>query len=77
MYPKNQVIQFPNGKWGFVGKVSPELAFITKEGNKPSEKQIEVAKHCGPGIVGLKSRVWNTQEEATTEAQNLKLKYNI
>jgi hypothetical protein len=51
------VIQYPTKRWGFVGTVPACLAYT----NTPEE----IRKYHGMGITGkLKTRVWNTKEEA-------------
>lgn len=66
--PRNSLMQFPSGKWGFVGKVDAHLMYVTKEGTTPTEAQFRAAAQMGPGIVGLKTRTWHTEEEAITDA---------
>ena len=62
--PPNALIKNPAGTWSFVGAVSPELAYVTRDGGTPTAQQLEDARSFGPGIVGLRSRVWQTREEA-------------
>jgi hypothetical protein len=35
------LIEFPSGRWGFVGHVPGELAFVTKDGKMPTDEQVE------------------------------------
>lgn len=56
------VIQFPSGRWGFVGSVPPSLAF---EG---SPEEIAKALKFGPGFAKVTTRSWET-EQAALEAK--------
>lgn len=62
--PANVVNQFPSGRWGFVGRVNAELAYVTNDGQAPSQKQIENAQRFGPGIAGLRPRTWASKSDA-------------
>ena len=42
----NSLIQLPTGDWGFVGEVDVRLAFVRKDGSAPTEKQLDIARHC-------------------------------
>ena len=66
------VIQFPSGKWGFVGRVPAALSFEYE-----SEDDVRNAAACGPGLARriaeragrrFGTRVWDTKEEALTSA---------
>jgi len=51
--------------WSFAGSGIPAvLAYSTKDGKVPSESQFKAAAHCGPGIAGIKTRTWDTKEDA-------------
>ena len=39
--PANEIIQFPTGKWGFVGRVSLSLLFCRKDGVALTESDEE------------------------------------
>lgn len=58
------VIQYPTGRWGFVGRVPAALSYAQKDGSAPTAKQLDAAAHCGPGFAGLKPRSWETRESA-------------
>lgn len=67
------IIQYPSGRWGFVGSVPPELAVETNDGSL-----VEVGALCGIGIAKriaerrgkyFRARVWETREAAEAEAQ--------
>lgn len=74
-FTEANVIKFPSGKFGFVGKVPVELAF-----EYDSIEDVKIAQHSGPRIAGLiaakegrvfKTRVWNTKEDALRSAHNI------
>jgi hypothetical protein len=69
------VIQFPSGRWGFVGQVPEALAI---ESSNP--ELARVAKQCGMTIARaiakrtsdiIRERVWDTKEAALAEAAAL------
>ena len=62
--PENVLRQYPTGRWGFCGSVAAELAFVTKDGGTPTESQLDAARHCGPGIAGLRPRTWDSKAAA-------------
>ncbi len=68
--PKNVVIQFPSGKWGFVGSVSVSLLYLLDGEIVSTDVQIaEVRKwHGVPFQKRLKTRVWDTKEDAERAA---------
>lgn len=65
------LIQFPTKDYGFAGSIPVELAFVGKDGSVPTERQLEIARHCGPGFAKLKTRAWPTAAEALAEAKRL------
>jgi hypothetical protein len=69
--PTNHIIQYPSGRWGFVGAMHAELAYITKDGGTPTERQLHAAKLAGPAVAGLKTRSWATKEDAIEAAKAL------
>jgi hypothetical protein len=62
--PQNVLMQGSNGKWFFRGSVRADLLYLTKDGKAPSLKDFQNAASFGAGIVGLRSRVWNSEAEA-------------
>lgn len=56
------VIQFPSGRWGFVGSVPEALAF---EG---TAEEIQKARQFGPGFAKVKAVSFATKEDAIAEA---------
>ena len=63
------LIQFPSGRWGFAGQVPAVLAYIRKDGLPLTEKDVDNAAIAGPGIAGLKTRSWATEDEAKRAAR--------
>ena len=62
------VIECPNGKFTFVGSVPEVLAYTG-----PADA-IAIGRQMGMGFVrhrGVRTRVWNTREEAIAEAATL------
>lgn len=68
------VIQYPSGRFGFVGKVPQELA------HRGHPDDLEIARICGPGLArkfaARNSRVfeslsWETKEAAIQAAADL------
>lgn len=65
--PAHELIQ-SNGHWLFVGSVDACLAYQTKDGQTPTDQQLEDARKFGPGIIGLRARSWPTREAAVSAA---------
>jgi hypothetical protein len=72
--PPHALIQHPSGVWSFVGRVDARLSYLRKDGSKPSEEELRKAAQFGPGLVGLKTRVWATRAEAEQAAAELGIK---
>lgn len=62
------LIQYPSGKFGFVGRVPAVLAYVWED-----ESDLQAAAQCGPGIARkiaerngrtFSTRVWDTEAEA-------------
>jgi len=68
-YSKNTLMKAPSGRWIFVGSVHKNLSYMKKDGTEPTEKDIQDAMHVGPGIIGLKTKSWNTPLEALETAK--------
>lgn len=62
--PENDVIQFPTGRWGFVGRVRADLAYVAKDGTPATEEQLDTAQRFGPRLAGVTTRTFDTREEA-------------
>lgn len=66
------LIQFPSGKWGYVGSVPAALAFEWED-----DGDLKIALRSGPGIAlkiaeregrTFRTRVWDTEAEARAAA---------
>jgi len=65
------LIKFPSGKWGFVGSVPVNLRY---DPTPTAEQVVEIKQVSTPALVlkryGIKTRVWNSREEAIEAAEN-------
>ena len=59
-------IQYPTGRWGFVGDVPMGLAYVQADGQPLTEDQMDAIQQCGPGILGqkVKAVTFGSREEA-------------
>jgi hypothetical protein len=63
------VMKYPSGKYGFVGRVPAELAYIHADGSAltPSEQK-DIAESQSPALTckkyGIKTRVFETEQQA-------------
>ena len=66
------VNQYPSGRWGFVGKVPADLAYVANKA-----EYVAIAQLSGPGIArkiaareggSFETRTWSTQSEAVEAA---------
>ena len=70
--PTNEIIQFPSGKWGFVGRVSISLIYSRKDDTTLTpEDEAEIVRLNSVGgrfVTGkgtaFKRLVWDTREDA-------------
>lgn len=69
--PNNNVIQYPSGRWGFVGSVCTDLCYMQQDGSPPTNKQLDTARHCGPGFANLRARTFATEADALQAAADL------
>ena len=69
--PNSNVIQYPTGRWGFVGRVSAALAVVQLDGSPATEKQIVTAKQFGPRLAHVKDRTFATKADALQAAADL------
>lgn len=60
--PSNALIQFPSGRWGFVGRVDARLSM------SGTPEEIETARRFGEGLSKAKRLSWATREEAVAAA---------
>lgn len=77
--PANEIIQFPTGKWGFVGRVSLSLSFGRKDGTPlTDEDEVEIARlhsHGARFVTGrgtpFKLLVWDTRADAESALETV------
>jgi hypothetical protein len=67
------VIRYPSGKYGFVGRVPADLAYVKTDGAIPSEDECrEVAQASFRAMVckrlGIKTRVFESEQAARDAA---------
>lgn len=62
--PENIPLQFPSGRWGFVGSIRADLAYVQADGTPATETQLETARKFGPRLAHLKTRSFVTKAEA-------------
>jgi hypothetical protein len=68
------VTRYPSGKYGFVGRVPSDLAYVKEDGTTPTEQECqEVAQASFRAMVckrlGIKTRVFETEEAAREAAK--------
>jgi hypothetical protein len=68
---KNTLIQYPSGKWGFVGRVHEDLSYTMKDGSPLTAAARAAIHQAGPGFAPVKSLAWETPEEATAYAHSI------
>jgi hypothetical protein len=62
--PANNLIQYPGGRWGFVGRVNARLAYTRKDGSLLTDEDVKTLATCqSPGLL-FKCRSFATAEEA-------------
>lgn len=62
---EKSVIKNPAGTYHIVGSGIPaNLAYVAKDGTPATDKQIADAKRFGPQLAGVKTRTWETRDEA-------------
>lgn len=65
------VIEYPNGGFGFVGSVPAQLAYVSKEGESISNELIEKQMRLPASYRSIKTRSWNTKQDAIEAAKQL------
>lgn len=75
-YAKNCLMEFPTGRWGFVGSVDSRLAYVQQDGSKPTAKQLDTAHRCGPGLAKLCKMTWLGEAEAGAAAAAIGVEIN-
>lgn len=68
------VIDYPNGRWGFVGRVPADLMYAHKDGTACSEEELlELRRSSNPAMsmnqLKVKTLSWATKEEAVAAAE--------
>ena len=59
------VMQFPTGRWGFVGAVPAALAWQRKDGAPMTAADWHTVKHCSaPAMFGYKAVTFDTEAAA-------------
>jgi hypothetical protein len=83
-FPENQLLDFPSGKWGFVGNVDARLGHVYKDGRElgdplsdEDEAEMQKAKSFGVGFTDLKTRVFHSPYDAMAAAKKLGLGITI
>jgi hypothetical protein len=79
--PDNVLIDYPTGKWGFVGHVDVRLCWVMEDGSfVPPDVCQRIVESCYPAMVrkahGVKTRAFDTREEAVAFAAELGLAAN-
>jgi hypothetical protein len=70
--PTNQLIDFPSGRWGFVGRAHAQLSWVKKDGEELSEEDIPILMDASnPSMLGYKQRSFKTVYEAFMAAKRL------
>jgi hypothetical protein len=67
--PPNCLIRNPAGSFSFVGSVDARLGYVCKDGSAPTDEQLRKAAQFGPGLIGLRTRTYPTQEAAIAAAE--------
>lgn len=65
------LIQNPSGTFSFVGSVPCKLAYVTKDGNFVTDEEVKSQMRLPANYRTIKSRVFQSQDEAWTEAARL------
>jgi hypothetical protein len=67
------LMQNPNSTWSFVGRVPVKLGYLTNDGQEVSDElAAKIAEANIPAMLA-KKRVFKSQDEALTAAQNMGL----
>lgn len=67
------LIQYPTGRFGFVGAVPADLAYIGTDGQPLTAELYAKVRDFGPGMFrdAVKTRTWPTREAALADAAQL------
>lgn len=76
MYPINQLIRYPSGRWGFVGRVDGRLAYTYKDGRliDSSFDMDALVRASNPAMLAS-TRAFETRQEAIDAAESLGLEW--
>ena len=71
--PANNIIQYPSGRWGFVGSVDIRLAYTELDGSDLSDERARELVQFGPGLLRprVKACAWPTRDAPIAAAQEL------
>ena len=59
------LMQFPTGRWGFVGRVPAVLAWARKDSTPMTDTDWHTVTYCMmPGSFGYRQPTWATESEA-------------
>jgi hypothetical protein len=67
--PENALIQFPSGRWGFVGKVDARLSYVRLDGAPLTAEDTKTVREFGPSLAKVKTLAWPTAEAAIAAAE--------
>lgn len=65
------VIEYPSGRFGFVGSVPSKLAYVTKAGNFVTDAEVEANMRLPASARMIKTRSFESADEAWLEAARL------
>ena len=69
-FTKCEVMQFPSGRWGFVGRVPAALAWQRRDGAPMTDADWQTVKHCmAPGSFGYGPVTFETESDAIKALQ--------
>tara|TARA_R110000772_G_scaffold132010_1_gene240565 strand:+ start:238 stop:480 length:243 start_codon:yes stop_codon:yes gene_type:complete len=66
---KLHVIEYRSGRFGYAGNVPASIAFVQKNGEAATAKQLDGARHAGAGFVGISGRAFDTRADAVAFAK--------
>ena len=65
------IIDTPSGRFVFVGRGIPgHLAYVANDGSAATDEQLAKARQFGPRLAGVKTRSFDTREEAEAAAES-------
>ena len=67
--PENVLIQFPSGRWGFVGHVDSRLSYTMLDGSPVTAEAAAIVSGFGPALAKVRTRAWETPEAALAAAE--------